>query len=222
MMGRTKNGEKVKIIMVMGVQRSGTNVLRESFGKDPAINDFNESADSELFQDWKLRPEKEIRPVLQRLGGPILTKPISETKFRSIDDVMKEFCDYDVWISWIYRDPINVYYSQIIKWEMVKNRGVDSFINDWNRRNQSILAALQSYSSKIAIVQYENLISHPELFRGLCSFFGINGKYLFRGDSLGGLKNLSDEMKAKITRGTADILTELNRRSFAVKAEKGN
>lgn len=222
MINGTKTGEKIKIIMVMGVQRSGTNVLRESFGKDPEISDFNESADSELFQDWKLRPEKEIRPILQRLGGPILTKPISETKFRSINDVMKEFCDYDVWISWIYRDPINVYYSQIIKWEMVKNRGIESFIDDWNKRNRSILTALPSYSSKIAIVQYENLISHPEIFNGMCRFFGIQGEHLFRKDSSGGQKNLSGETKAKIARGTADILSELNSRSFVVKPEKGN
>ncbi len=203
--------DKLKIIMVMGVQRSGTNALFNSFAKDPKFRSFNECDDSEIFYDWNLRPESEIRSIL-RGSGPVLLKPVNETDFRSVTDVIREYEDYDIWIPWIYRDPVNVYYSWLTKWNM---SSVDEFIEMWNRRNQSILTALHDFGTRIAIVRYEDLVADPQVFFRACGFFSVKGEYLFREDSESGRRNLPSNVITEIEQGTTKILTQLNKsRSF--------
>jgi hypothetical protein len=198
---------KIKIIMVMGVHRSGTNALFNSLAEDTNFRSFNESDDSEIFCEWNLRPESEIRSILQG-SDPILLKPVSETEFRSVIDVIKEYESYEVWIPWIFRDPVNVYLSWFRKWNMPS---VDEFIQMWNRRNQSILMALPDFGTRIGIVRYEDLVSDPQVFYRACGFFGIMGRYLFREDSQGGRRNLPVEIITKIERGTTQILNRLNK-----------
>lgn len=198
---------KLKIIMVMGVQRSGTNALFNSFAKDTNFRAFNECDDSEIFYEWNLRPECEIRSIL-RGSGPVLLKPVNETDFRSVTDVIREYKDYDVWIPWIYRDPVNVYYSWLTKWNMPS---VDEFIEMWNRRNQSILTILPDFGSRIGIVRYEDLVADPQVFYRACGFFSITGEYLFREDSESGRRNLSNRVITEIEQGTTQILNNLNK-----------
>lgn len=93
----------------MDPQRSGTNALFNSFAKDTNFRWFNESDDSKIFYEWNLRPESEIRPIL-RGSSPVLLNPVNETDFRNVIDVIKEYEDDDLWIAWIYRDPVNVYF----------------------------------------------------------------------------------------------------------------
>ena len=211
-----KMKSKKKLIMIMGVQRSGTNILRESLSQDPTITSFNESVESAVFLNWYLRPEGEIRGTLENASSAVLLKPISETRMREVSDVIEEYKNYELWIIWLYRDPVNVYSSQALKWEYIKRRDLDQFICDWNKRNTSVLSAVPRYGSKIIILKYEDLISSPEMFRSLCELVKIDGKYLFRKDSAEGRKKLSQNVIETIDQKTVPIISELDKkRRFA-------
>lgn len=113
---QTAGGEKKRFIFVMGVQRSGTNALRRSLSLSPGVIAFNEAEDSEYFHNWYLRPEPDIREHLMAVPLPVLFKPISETLRRPLADIIEEYADYDLSVVWIYRDPLNVYYSTAKRW----------------------------------------------------------------------------------------------------------
>ncbi len=100
-----------RIIMIMGVQRSGTTALFHLMTEDPDLDGYHKD-DPQLNDDrYLLRPEPEIRDVLQSARGPVLLKPISETMVRSLEDVCAEYSAHQLDIVWLYRDPVNVVYS---------------------------------------------------------------------------------------------------------------
>src|SRR5947208_7172302 len=76
-----------ELIMVMGVQRSGTNVLFDSLATDRTLSAFPEDIDSAFYCNFLLRPLSELAPVIERARGRILLKPISETGKRSLAEV---------------------------------------------------------------------------------------------------------------------------------------
>ena len=195
-----------RVVMLMGVNRSGTNALFNSLAADTRYRAFNESDDDAIYFDWNLRPEREIRAILLG-GGPVLLKPVNETDFREVMDVVREYYDYDVWIPWIYRDPVNVHASWWTKWQMPP---LDGFIEMWSRRNRSILSALPEIGSKVAIVRYEDLVADRDVFDRLCAFFGIAGKYELREDTNAGRRALPDAVIEEIERRTAPLRAELD------------
>ena len=208
-----------KIIMVVGCQRSGTTVLFRSLAMDRQVKAFNESSRNEIFDNFLLKPEFEIRHILKGIDRDILLKPISETKCRSLNDVLDEYKGYDVWMVNRYRDPVNVYYSELKLWPEFPYP--DKFILKWNNRNASFLSIVSSYKIRLANVKYEDIVADPKVFIGLCRFLGVNGKYLFRRSGEGGRKFLSAEIKEKIDNGTMRILNELDRnRTFIARGNK--
>jgi hypothetical protein len=194
-----------RLVMVMGVQRSGTNAFFNSLAADTRYRLFNESDDSEVFFDWNLRPEPEIRALFTQ-PGEVLLKPVNETDFREVSDVLHEYRHYDVWIPWIYRDPVNVHHSWWVKWHTPE---VDAFVEMWNRRNRSILNALSHHAAKIAIVSYEDLVKDRRVFDKVCRFFDIAGDYKFRPDSGSGRRALPADVIQFIDRGTAQVRAAL-------------
>jgi hypothetical protein len=88
--------------MVIGFQRSGTNALFDSLAGDRNILSFNEVAESEIYRNFYLKPEPEIRSILQA-GKSVLLKPISETKRRNVEDLFQEYAAYDVRVLHIHR-----------------------------------------------------------------------------------------------------------------------
>lgn len=205
-----------KIIMVVGCQRSGTNTLFRSLAADRQIKSFNENAKSTVFESFLLRPEPEIRPILQSIEGAILLKPISETKERSLNDVLDEYGNYSLWIVNIYRDPVDVFCSTILTWPGTYD--ADKFILEWNDRNKRALSISPKHKAQFANVKYEDLITDPKVFFDLCRFLRVNGKYLFRRNSGNGRRLLRWKIKAKIDHGTSDVLKELEEnRTFKSK-----
>ncbi|MBW8010816.1 MAG: sulfotransferase domain-containing protein [Chloroflexi bacterium] len=147
-----------RLIMVMGVQRSGTTALFQSLSRDLNLISFNESQNSEIFNNFLLSPEPKIRPTLISVADPVLLKPISETKKRTVTDLFKEFKDYDLQIVWIYRDPANVFYFMTQMGCQRPNRVTAKFFaHDWNRRNRFLLEGLSEYPFGIMVVRYEDL-----------------------------------------------------------------
>lgn len=201
-----------QLIMVMGVQRSGTTVLFESLASDPALTAFNESQDSEVFDKYFLRPECEIRPILRSAPGPVLLKPLQETHLRSVAEVVEEYNDYDVRIVWLYRDPVNVFYSGCMKgWRTLAAVDAYHFAHSWSLRNQRLLSALPSLASRTAIVRYEDLIADRAVFQKLCHFLDLRGQYLFRRDSRAGRRRTPVDLQTQIDVWTAQVFAALER-----------
>lgn len=214
-----------KLIMVTGVQRSGTSALFYSLAEDRRLACFQESADSEVFLRWNLRPEKEIRSVLKAGGRPVLMKPTNETAYREVSDLCEEYRDYDLSLVWIFRDPVNVF-SSTLEWYSVERKAnnpfydslcgrpdpfsaADEFVEIWNCRNLSFLRSLGRPGLRAALVKYEDLIADPRVFDGLCVFLGVEGRSKFLGDSLGGYRRFPAPLRRRLRRGTADVFDRL-------------
>ncbi|MCI0416502.1 sulfotransferase [bacterium] len=205
-----------KLLMVMGYQRSGTNALFDSIERGGGCIPMVDVETSEIYEQFDLRPEPEIREILQAATAPVLLKPVNETKKRSIEDVLNEYRDYEVKIVYVYRDPVHVFGSQVTLWPQFND--LEEFIQLWNKRNGYALNLPSVWKDHMAIVSYTDLISDPEVFEKVCLFLGVKGKYLFHRDQKLGF-HLPDEIQKRIeteTKHTWDAL-EANR---TFKAEK--
>ena len=195
-------------MMIMGHQRSGTNALFNSLVKGNDCVPIVDVASSDVYDDFYLRPEAEIRTILNDQKKPVLLKPVNETKKRSIDSVFEEYQQYDLRILYIYRDPVNAFFSQTEFWPEYTD--VDYFIDRWNARNLLAINISPVWKPKFAIVKYEDLIEDPGVFDQACRFLEISGKYLFRTDKGGGRQSLSADVQKQIDEGTAGVLAQLD------------
>ena len=197
--------------MVMGHQRSGTNALFFSLAQDRRFDAYGEWSKSEVFYKWKLRPEVETRRVFQKEN--IILNPVSETIHKSIEDVFNEYKNYNLWIVYIYRDPVNVFASFNVakRRQKVPMLSPADFMRSWNKRNQCILSALQKHAHKVAIVKYEDMIYDPKVFFETAKFLGVRGKYLFRKDSNKGRAALPEEICSEIDKGTSETFNKLEK-----------
>ena len=211
-----------KLMMIMGVQRSGTNALLKCLGSSRRVRAFNESMDNPLFSRLNLRPEPQIRELLQSTRSSVVCKPVNETTVREVSDVFDEFSEHDVWVVWTYRDPVNCYHSHVRRWTGFRGNPT-AFAEHWCHRNLSILAALPHHGHRIAVVRYEDLAEDPAVLRDLTAFLATPGCYLFRPDRGIGRERTSRAEQAVIDGATADVLTRLdaNRRFVARDARDG-
>jgi len=177
---------KKKVIMIMGVQRSGTTVLFRSLARDPETSSFHESVDDNFYQLYRLRPVREIAPFLAAARGPVLLKPISETFYRSLEDVRTEYCDYALKLVWIYRDPVNVLHSMLRECWLASETDVEHAARSWVARNRLALKFCEKHPEQIAILRYEDLLADAEVFGALCDWLGMKGEPLFRADRAAG------------------------------------
>src|SRR5438105_11201733 len=162
--------EPHELIMVMGVQRSGTNALFHSLAKDKTLTVVPDDIDSVFYYQFRLRPVTELAPLIERIGGRILLKPISETFVRGLVEVAKEFRAYPVRFVWIYRDPVNVLHSmQREKWIASQDIDRPDHVFAWRQRNQYVLDFQQQFSNQIAVLRYEDLFLDPPGFGLLIS-----------------------------------------------------
>ncbi|HUR74107.1 MAG TPA: hypothetical protein VMZ00_07510 [Sporichthya sp.] len=198
---------KPPLIFVLGSQRSGTNVLRQSLSLDPYVQGFNERKNSELYVEWALRPEPEIRPVLTRFRNTVLLKPIQSVIRRPVADFLAEFNEYPLKVAWIYRDPVAVFRSRGARWSYKAESG--PFIEEWNRINASVMDA---DDPRVAVVCYDQLTGAPTVFHTLCNFLGIRGENLFHsGRPIKDVESsLSEEDVADIRKQTGEQLHRLD------------
>ncbi len=211
--------------MVMGVQRSGTTALFHSLATDESVTAMAEDIDSAFFCNFLLRPVREIGPLIERSGGRMLLKPISETCVRSLTDVAEEFRLYPLRFVWIYRDPVNVLHSMYReKWMAAEEIDRPDLHRGWRRRNQLALDFQRQCPDAIAIVRYEDLCLDPAVFRQLAAWLGLHCRSLFRKDTAVGRKFVSAAVQENIDAATSDVLNALQagrtfcpRRRFRVK-----
>ena len=195
-----------KLIFVLGSQRSGTNALRRSLSLDPNVMGFNEAKKNDLFRDWRLRPELEIRDFILTKSSTILLKPINNLKQLPVSAFLDEFNLYDFKVAWIYRDPVNVFSSRIKRWSYLDD--VENFVTEWNRINRSVTEVNRS---KVRIVAYEELGPGLGVFEKLCRFLAIKGENLFRSNNNSGYSYLEDATIDQIKSGTRKTLAAIEK-----------
>jgi hypothetical protein len=200
-----------ELIMVMGVQRSGTNVLFDSLATDRTLSAFPEDIDSGFYCNFLLRPLSELAPLIERAPGRILLKPISETGTRSLAKVAEEYRSYPLHFVWIYRDPVNVFDSmRRERWLAADKIDQPAHIRGWRKRNEYALEFQQQCPEQIAIVRYEDLCFDPAVFRQLTRWLGLDCNSYFRKDSARGRKHLAVVAQRNIDAGTGDTLGALD------------
>lgn len=202
-----------RLIFVLGSQRSGTNAIRQSLSLDPYVRGFNERESNNLYEDWKLRPEPEIRRFLQQQPGTVLLKPIKSVIDRPVAEFLTEFADYAYKVVWIYRDPVLVFGSRSKRWSYLDD--VDQFLEEWNRVNRS---ALDAADERMAVVHYADLIERREVFYAVCRFLGVRGEYLFRPDESRAYEEIDQVDIKRIQESTADTLQALDAARTSVPA----
>ncbi|MBD3245631.1 MAG: hypothetical protein GF333_01295 [Candidatus Omnitrophica bacterium] len=215
-----------KLVMVSGIQRSGTSVLYYTLLNGKTCCGYEEAIDSELFKDWNLKPESQIRECLQNSEKPVLIKMPNATADHRINQILEEFHAYTVYLVWIYRDPVNVCYSTL---EHYRHRtdakqafydsiarypdplaAIDGFIEQWRERNRQVIDALSLSAQNIFVVKYEDLVEDPGVVAALCRHLGIAFRYNFRPDSNAGYTYLPEDVCRKIARMTADVWCQLD------------
>jgi hypothetical protein len=200
-----------ELIMVMGVQRSGTNVLFDSLATDRTLSAFPEDIDTAFYYNFLLRPLSELAPLIERAPGRILLKPISETGRRSLTAVAEEYRSYPLRFVWIYRDPINVFDSmRRERWLAAEEVDRPNYIRGWRKRNEYALQFQQQCPEQIAIVRYEDLCFDPAVFRQLTRWLGLDCNSYFRKDSAQGRKHVAVVAQRTIDAGTGDTLAALD------------
>lgn len=199
------------LIMVMGVQRSGTTALFKSLAGDKTLTAWNESIESAVYYKYRLRPLPEIAHTLNSAPGTVLLKPLTETLYRPIESLFQEYQNYSLRFVWIYRDPVNVLYSMHRQgWLPLSEIGRSPQASEWERRNRSALQFQQKRPEQIAILRYEDCFIDQQVFRDLTTWLGLKTKSLFRKDSENGRKRVPIRSQNEIDAATTHVLQALD------------
>jgi len=197
--------------MVMGVQRSGTSALFDSLATDRTLSSFPEDIDSAFYYNFLLRPVKELAPLIERVAGRILLKPITETGIRSLAEVAEEYRSYALRFVWIYRDPVNVFDSmRRERWIAAEEIDRAAHILGWRKRNEYALKFQLQNREQIAIVRYEDLCIDRKVFQELTRWLGLKCTSYFRKDSAEGRKCTSAAAQQNIDADTTETLSALD------------
>jgi cytochrome P450 len=195
--------------MILGVQRSGTTALFETLSTAAALTAHEEDADSAIYDDYFLRPEPEIRSVIQSAPGPVLLKPVRESERRNVDELFAEYAGYDLTILWLYRDPVNVLYS----WERKGWIGPQVMLQNayrWALRNQAMLEVWPNFRERLLPIRYEDLLADPMLVHELAHNLGLKVASGLHPDSNSGRRKMLPEVQTEIDRITGKTLTLLD------------
>lgn len=199
---------KKRLIMIMGVQRSGTTALFQTLATSPAVTGRTEHVDDDIYDDYDLRPEPVIRQVLHALPGVVLLKPVNESKRRSPWAVAEEYAAYDVQIIWLYRDPVNVFRSFVERgWA---RGGHQRFARSWVARNQLAIDSLGPMGKRLLVVRYEDIVSEPACVVSLAERLGVSVRSCLRADSQLGRKHLPQDVQDQIASDAAAMLAMLH------------
>jgi hypothetical protein len=202
-----------KLIFVLGSQRSGTTAMLQALGQDPSLQAENESPGNELYEDYRLRPEPTIRPILWGYRRRIILKPVADVDFEPVEEIVGEFKDYDPLVVWLYRDPVNVWSSAKSTFDLPPDL-LDEWIRKWRAGNESLLTALSGpLGHRFIVVRYEDLISQRTLFNDVCRFLEVEPRnnLFWKEDRRTGRLGLPTEIQKSISDRTSDILAQLDR-----------
>ncbi|THB65109.1 MAG: hypothetical protein D6E12_13365 [Desulfovibrio sp.] len=213
--------ENKRVVLVLGVQRSGTNALHRSLALDPWVAGFNEDGDNEFYHKYRLREPSSFLPVIGKFPGIVLLKPIMDIIKRDLSELYAKFPGCEVKTAWTYRDPVNVFYSRVKRWPQADWTEPESFSAKWNEINRKGLEQANQTPQDFAIVSYDDMTVDYATFRGVSRFLGIQGVWLFRADSRSGYRHLATEVQEQIMEQTREVREALDAaRTFQPKAKK--
>ena len=196
-----------RLVMIMGFQRSGTTALFDTLASAPGVSPRHEHADDDLYDDYFLRPEPQIGPVLAALPGTVLLKPVRESRRRSPLEVAEEYRDYDLTMIWLYRDPVNVYQSWLEKQWVTNPEGIGQH---WVSRNKKCLASRAALGDTLLIVRYEDLVASPASVAALAGRLGLVVESTLRADSNAGRTRVAAVDQQAIDAVTRATLEQLD------------
>jgi hypothetical protein len=197
-----------RLVMILGFQRSGTTAMFETLASSPGVSPRHEAADDDIYDDYFLRPESQIRPLLAALPGTVLLKPVRESRRRSPLEVATEYSDYDLSIIWLYRDPVNVFQSWLEKgW--VKSMPQE-FASHWMTRNEGCLDSRGALGDTLIMVRYEDLVAHPACVEDLAGRLGLAVQSTLRADRNAGRACVAADVQEKIDAVTGATLATLD------------
>ncbi|MBX9654750.1 sulfotransferase [bacterium] len=200
-----------KLIMVMGMQRSGTTALLYALGQDPSIQVENEEPEGPLYDAYRLRPADIIHGELIRMKRRVILKPVLEAEYREIDDVVQEFLIYDPLVVWIYRDPVDVWSSAKNTFSLSSDDMLD-WLKRWVRGNESALRSLSGpFRERIRAVSYNDLIEKRDVYRTLCDFLRLRpvNNLFWRENPKKGHRSLPESIRSLIERKTKWVMKRL-------------
>ncbi len=212
----------MKLIMIMGMQRSGTTALFETLSTARSLVSHAESPDGPIYDHYFLRPESAIRQVLRSSGSPVLLKPVRESERRTLASVIDEYADYDLSILWLYRDPVNVVFSYSVQGWLDAGLNLNAWqrwetiAQQWIARNRLLIQLPAAYRPKLTVLRYEDLVSDGSVLKALKHKLGIRGHAalghsILRRDSRAGRAQLPIDTQARIDAITSDTLLDLQR-----------
>ncbi len=219
----TSMTERKKLVIIMGVQRSGTTVLFNIISSALGITACQEAVSDEIYDDFFLRPEKQIRDILHSLPGTVLLKPVRESERRSPLAVAQEYQNYDLKIIWLYRDPVNVYRSyNRLNWCGTSIRDIAQFSQQWNQRNLDAIADSSKHGQRMIVVRYEDLVKQPDLIIKLAAELEIQTPQSIhlRKDSAEGRRSLSPATQLLIDLPTKHVQSILKKQRSILPAQK--
>lgn len=199
------------LIMIMGVQRSGTTALFDILAEAPGVSPRQESAGDDIYDDFFLRPEPDIREILNALPGTVLLKPVRESERRSPLEVAEEYRDYDLRIIWLYRDPVNVFHSYVRRgWSDDSLAYASGFASEWNCRNSEAVTAAAHLGDRLLVINYEDLTTHRSLVCNLAESLGVRTTGVLRVDSARGRRTLPEEIQRLLDERTENVREALD------------
>ena len=196
-----------RLVMILGFQRSGTTALFKTLASAPGVSPRHEHADDDIYDDYFLRPEPQIRSVLAALPGTVLLKPVRESRRRSPLEVAEEYRDYDLSMIWLYRDPVNVYHSWLEKQWVTNPEGIGQH---WVSRNKKCLASQAALGDTLLIVRYEDLVTSAASVAALAGRLGLTVESTLRADSNAGRTRVAAVDQQAIDAVTRATLEQLD------------
>lgn len=123
--------DKTRYILVVGVQRSGTNMVMEMFVRGLPYAEFSES-DARVFDNYELRPLDEVKQLTDCVTAPfIVLKPM--TDMYRLDELLRYFPNSQG--LWVYRRMSDVVNSQVRKWtgmpDSLRRIRAERYWNNW-------------------------------------------------------------------------------------------
>jgi hypothetical protein len=134
---RNNKSEKRRLILVVGVQRSGTNMIMEVFSRGFQYDSFSDS-DSQFFDNCEFRPTNEVIKRSSSVLAPIIAlKPMMETY--KLNEMLQEFPNCQG--IWVYRCMADVVNSHVAQWagmpDSLRRIKADRDWNDWRAKGIS-------------------------------------------------------------------------------------
>jgi hypothetical protein len=157
-----------------------------AFAGDPDVRGFNETADDELYSDFRLRPGPAVSEVVAGVGGTVLLRQVHWPAADELRRVIASLSALDPTVIWLYRDPVANLSSAVDAgwWKPSPQRWMAEALR-WRRDNRRALSLADAVAQ---FVRYEDLVEDPTVLDRLGEAVGVRPAAIVGGDRRGGAR----------------------------------